>query len=113
MSTFVTFMVVGVLLIGGTITFQVLAWKGNETIHWILTFVMEVISNIIYFILMCYFNSEASMVRDHMSNALNASVPYAKFAVVCLMIALFFLGMTLISIVLAIGRHMMTERGEY
>lgn len=113
MSTFITFIVVGVLLIGGTITFQVLAWKGNETIHWILTFVMEVISNIIYFILMCYFNSEASMVRDHMSNALNASVPYAKFAVVCLMIALFFLGMTLISIVLAIGRHMMTERGEY
>ncbi len=113
MSTFITFMVIGVLLIGGTITFQVLAWKGNETIHWILTFVMEVISNIIYFILMCYFNSEASMVRDHMSNALDASVPYAKFAVVCLMIALFFLGMTLISIVLAIGRHMMTERGEY
>lgn len=113
MSTFITFMIIGALLIGGTITFQVKAWKGNETIHWVLTFVMEVISNIIYFILMTYFNSEASMVREHMSKALDATVPYAKFAIVCLMIALFFLGMTLISIVLAIGRHMMTERGEY
>ena len=112
MSTFITYMIDAVLLITGHILLLVKAWRGNETIHWVLTFLLEVASNIIYFVLTLYFNAQASMIREHMANAPDPSVPYARFAIICLMVALFFLGMTLISIIMAVGRHVMANRGE-
>lgn len=112
MSTFILFMIIAALLLAGTIIFQVLAWKRGETIHWVLTFVIEVIGNFMYFMLMFYFNSEASAAREQLHGAIESGPPYSKFAVVCLMLALLFIGLLLISIVLAIGHHALKDRGE-
>ncbi len=106
------FLIVSILLLAGAVVFQVLAWKRSETVHWVLTFVLEFLGQVINLFLMFYYNSEASLIREHVSGALDASIPFGKFAIVALGLSFVFFTMLIISVVLAFGHRALVRNGE-
>lgn len=101
--------VLEVLSLAAIITLQIFAWKRGGSIFWFGTFFFEVVGNITFFIMMGYYNSLATQVRENAALAATTVPHYGRYAWICLIFAFFDIGFTLISIVLAIGKHLLNK----
>lgn len=105
---------VGVLLLAAAITCQVFAWKRDDVIFWVITFVIEVFTNLSYFGLALYNNAKAAAERETVNVLITQADPlYARLPIIDAIFGFLFLGMLLISLVLVIGQAVLKRRGEY
>lgn len=96
--------IITVLGLAGAIVCQVFAWKRTAKIYWVETFVIEVVAGLADLMFVIEYNTKALSLRDAYAPIITDPTPYSRYAVLCTIFCVIFLGLLIISVVLAIGK---------
>ncbi|MBQ1545311.1 MAG: hypothetical protein IIZ60_06075 [Clostridia bacterium] len=100
-------LIVGIVILALIITALVLAWRRNLKPFWISAFAMELIGS---GIMLSFISKYANLMTGVEGTSLE--VAYGRAELVCLIFILLFLGLLLMSVVLAVGKHLIRKQEE-
>ena len=92
---------------------DILGWRDFRHWKWLVSVLVSLGGNIMFFLMMGYYNSLAVSQRES-TQLIVEMVPYSRYAIVCAMFAFFLVFVTLLSIVFWVGKYMINkEEGTY
>ncbi len=96
--------IVTVLLLAAIIVLEIFAWKKEDKLYWVGTFLLDVAGNVALLIFAIKYYSR--YLQLELGNLTMISPPpYTTYAIICLFLSFVFFVSTVISIVLCVGRH--------
>ena len=104
--------IITVLGVAGAITCQIFAWKRGDKIYWIETFVIEVVAGLASLMFVIEYQTKALELRNSYVPIITDPTPYSRYSVLCTIFCVIFLGLLIISIVLAIGKAVLRKNNQ-
>lgn len=100
-------LITGIVILALIITAMVFSWRRNLKPFWISAFALEVIGS---GIMMSFISKYANLIADVEGTSLE--VAYGRSELVCIIFILLFLGLLLMTVVLAVGKHLIRKQEE-